>query len=102
MLSALAGKGSETVFDRVLSSVLKNEGISDEARKITRPLSRSGEQWRFGIEKNEVGRFLETHGFKLVKHLDAHQLERKYFKDESGQIVGHVNGTHCLVKAIKI
>jgi methyltransferase (TIGR00027 family) len=101
-LCALAGKGSEIVFDHVLSSVLRNEGISDEERKIAHSVSRAGEQWRFSIEKNEVGHFLKTHDFKLVEHLDAHQLEQKYFKDRSGRIVGHVNGSHCLIRAAKM
>jgi methyltransferase (TIGR00027 family) len=102
MLRSLASKGSEIVFDHVSSSVLRNEGISDEERKVAHSVSKAGEQWRFGIEKGEVNCFLETHDFKLVEHLDAHQLEQRYFKDGSGRIVGHVNRTHCLVKAIKI
>ena len=55
----------------------------------------------FGIEKGEIAHFLSRYGFELHDHRDARQLEEMYFKDPGGRIVGRVNGTHCLVRALR-
>ena len=60
----------------------------------------AGERWRFGIEDGELQSFLKQHGLRLDQHRDAQQLERMYFTNASGEIVGRVNGTHCLVRAL--
>jgi hypothetical protein len=65
----------------VLSSVLRNEDHH---------------------EKEKVGPFLENHGLSLLEDLDSHQLEDRYFKDSGGKIISSVNGTHCLVRAVKV
>jgi hypothetical protein len=38
----------------------------------------------------------------LHDHRNAQDLERMYFKDTAGKVVGRVNGTHCLVRAMKV
>ena len=57
-IQALAGTGSEIVFDYIYSSVLMNEGLCDEERKIARTVSKAGEQWHFGIGKGKIENFL--------------------------------------------
>jgi hypothetical protein len=39
---------------------------------------------------------------KLRDHKDARDLEEMYFKNPAGRIVGRVNGTHCLARAVRI
>jgi methyltransferase (TIGR00027 family) len=96
-----AGVGSEVVFDYVLASVLRNEGLRDGGRDIAQSVSKAGEQWHFGIEKGDIGHFLTDRGFRLLEHLDSHELEQRYFRSMSGKVVGRVNGSHCLVRAAK-
>jgi hypothetical protein len=64
-------------------------------------LAGSGEEWRFGLEKNQVERFLAEFGFEMRDHKDASGLERMFFTEASGRLAGRINETHCLVRAWK-
>jgi methyltransferase (TIGR00027 family) len=97
-----AGTGSQVVFDHVYSSVLRHEELYDGERKIVEQVLKAGESWQFGIEKGGIEQFLSSYDFRLCEQRDASQLEQIYFKDPTGKIAGHVNGTHCLVRAEKI
>ncbi len=97
-----AGAGSQVVFDHVYSSVLRHEGLYDDERKIVDQVSKAGENWSFGIEQGGIRQFLSTYDLRLCEQRAAQQLEQMYFRDPTGKLVGHVNGTHCLVRAEKI
>jgi methyltransferase (TIGR00027 family) len=94
-----AGKGSCVVFDYIYASVLRKEGIYYGEEGIWKTVSGAGEQWHFGIEKGQVDRFLAQYAMQLIDHKDAKDLEKAYFSDSKGRIIGRVNGTHCLVTA---
>jgi hypothetical protein len=51
---------------------------------------------RKGIET-----FLKDHNLRLIEHNYSEKLENKYFKDEYGNIVEKINGTHCIAYAKK-
>jgi methyltransferase (TIGR00027 family) len=97
-----AGAGSEVVFDYVYASVLRGEGQYEDERKIVESVAKEGEGWQFGIEKGQIEQFLSPHALRLCDQSDAPQLEQMYFKDANGRIVGRVNGTHCLLRAVKM
>jgi methyltransferase (TIGR00027 family) len=101
VIEEFAGAGSEVVFDYVRAPVLRQAGLYYGERDIVKSVAKAGERWSFGIEEGELGRFLNEYGFKVSEHKDAHELERMYFTDGSGEIVGRVNATHCLVRAEK-
>jgi methyltransferase (TIGR00027 family) len=101
VIEGFAGGGSEVVFDYVRASALRQAGACYGEREIVRTVAKAGEQWHFGIEDGELERFLKEHGFRLREHKDAGSLERMYFRDGARGIVGRVNGTHCLVRAVK-
>lgn len=94
-----AGKGSWIVFDYVYASVIRHEGTYYGEKGIAQTVSSVGEQWQFGIEKGEIEQFLARYALKLMDHKDAQALERAYFSDSNGKIMGKINGTHCLVTA---
>jgi len=96
-----AGAGSEAVFDYVQSSVLRREGLCYGEGEILEAVTKAGEEWHFGLEKDQVGRFLSEFGLEVGDHKDAPGLERMYFTEPSGRIVGRINETHCLVRARK-
>jgi methyltransferase (TIGR00027 family) len=100
-IAKVAGEGSEVVFDYVWASVLRGEGKYYGEKEIKRTVEKAGERWHFGIEEGGVGHFLENYGMRLVEQKDAQELERMYFTDESGEVVGRINDTHCLVRAKK-
>ena len=101
IIQDFAGAGSQVVFDHVYSSVLRHEGVYEDERKIVEQVSRAGEKWTFGIEKGRVEQFLSKYDLRLCEQKDAPLLEKMYFTDSAGRVVGHVNGTHCLVRAEK-
>jgi len=37
--------------------------------------------------------------FELIEELDASSLEERYFKNQEGELVARVNGTHSIVLA---
>lgn len=96
-----AGKGSLVFFDYVYTSVLRNENIYFGEKSIHKVILNASEPWIFGIEKGEINNFLTKRGFKFIEHLDSFEMEERYFKSAKGEIVGRVNGTHCLVLAEK-
>ncbi|HXX34599.1 MAG TPA: SAM-dependent methyltransferase, partial [Thermodesulfobacteriota bacterium] len=96
-----AGKGSRVVFDYIYTSVLRKEGIYYGESGIVRKVSGAGEQWHFGIEKGQIEQFLARYAMRLIDHKDAKDLEKTYFTDSNGNVIGRVNGTHCLVTAEK-
>lgn len=95
----LAGASSEVVFDYVFASVVRGENRLFGEAEIVERVRRAGEAWRFGIEKGKIKEFLKDNGFALIQDLEPDDLEKKYFADEQGQIVGRVNGAHSLVHA---
>lgn len=70
-------------------------------REIVKTVAKAGERWYFGIEEGELEGFLKKYGLRVSEHKDAQDLEQMYFTDTSEKIVGRVNGTHCLVRAVK-
>jgi methyltransferase (TIGR00027 family) len=101
VIERFSGKGSEVVFDYVRASVLRQEGSCYGEKHILKSVAKTGEQWYFGIEEGDLKRFLEKYGFKVKEHKGSQELERMYFTDSSGEIVSRINGTHCLVRAVK-
>ena len=99
VMAGFAGQGSEVVFDYVRGPVLRQEGLYYGQREILETVAKAGERWHFGIEGGELKGFLNRYGLGLVEHKDPQELERMYFTDASGRIVGRINGTHCLVRA---
>jgi methyltransferase (TIGR00027 family) len=96
-----AGKCSWVVFDYVYASVLRNEGSSYGESEIVKMVSSADENWHFGIEKGKIEQFLSAYGLKLTNQKNEKELEKAYFTDKDGKVVGRVNSTHCLVTAEK-
>ncbi len=96
-----AGNNSQVVFDYIYASVLRKENLYYGEKSIHKTVLNASEPWTFGIEKGEIGDFLLKKGFRLIEHFNSEELEKKYFKNNTGKTVGRVNGTHCLALAGK-
>ncbi len=92
---------SRVAFDYIYSDVLRHEKQHYGEVAIMKSVSRVNEAWRFGIEKNTIEQFLSNYNLRLVDHMSAKDMEDRYFKDDQGKTLGHVNDTHCLVTAEK-
>jgi methyltransferase (TIGR00027 family) len=100
VIAAFAGEGSVIVFDYVRASVLRLSGSCYGEKEIVKSVAKADERWYFGIEEKALEQFLKKYSLKVCEHIDAQDLEQMYFTDESGEIVGRINGTHCLVRAM--
>jgi methyltransferase (TIGR00027 family) len=101
LIERFSGEGTEVVFDYVRAPVLRQAGSYYGGEKIVKSVTKAGERWCFGIEEGEIKRFLKKYDLSVSEHKDAQELERMYFTDASGKIMGRINGTHCLVRAVK-
>ena len=96
IINEFAGENSEIVFDYVYSSVLREENLYYGEFEVFNGVKDRGEPWSFGIEKGEIESFLEDKNLKLIQNLNSEDLENEFFKDENGNILSKVNGTHCI------
>jgi methyltransferase (TIGR00027 family) len=96
-LRALSGEGSRVVFDCIHQSVLRRENLYEGEQALYDGVAMNGEGFHFGIERGKTGEFLSQYGFKAEEVLDAAALQDMFFRGASGK----VNGTHCIVSAVK-
>jgi methyltransferase (TIGR00027 family) len=96
------GKGSSMVFDFIYASVLKHENLYQGEKELVASVSKSGENFCFGLEKENVSEFLSKYNFMISDISDSTAQEERYFRDENGKLPVKVNGTHCIVNAKKI
>jgi methyltransferase (TIGR00027 family) len=93
--------GSWVVFDYLRASVLRYENTLYGEAGLAKTVSKADERWRFGIEPRELESFVTTFGFGVSDHKDARELEEMYFQDAGGRLLGRINGTHCIVTAVR-
>ena len=101
MIDEFSTKESEIVFDLIYSSVLRKENLYYGEQDIYEYVSKVGEGWAFGIEKNQIDLFLNKYHFSALEIMDSDKLEKKYFTDDNDTLLAKVNGTHCIINAIK-
>ncbi len=59
----------------------------------------SGEPVQFGIKEGEIEPFLLQRGYRLVEHLGAEDLERRFLTTPGGSLAGRVVALFGLVQA---
>ena len=96
MIYELSVSGSRVVFDYIYASVLRRENIYYGEKNIYKKVNSAREPWLFGIEKGETEAFVKKYHFNLIHDLDSEDLEKMFFRDETGHIIGKINGTHCI------
>ena len=99
LIKKYGGERSRVVFDTIYASVLRQENKYYGEEAIFQNVSKAEEGWQFGIEKGKLNDFLTEHSLQLLDHKTPTDLEKFYFTDSNGKLVGRVNGTHFLVTA---
>jgi hypothetical protein len=61
--------------------------------------STSGKSARFAIERGKIESFLSDRGFKMIDHLTAEDIERKFLTLNDDSLAGHVVGFFCFAHA---
>jgi methyltransferase (TIGR00027 family) len=59
----------------------------------------SGETTGFGIERGKIESFLTDRGYKMIDHLTAEDIERKFLTLRDGSLAGKVVGHFCFAHA---
>ena len=101
LINKITAPGSIVIFDYIYTSVLRKENIYYGEKSIYEKVNSVNESWLFGIEKGGIKTFLKKYNLKLIDNLDSEELEKKFFKNKSGNIITRINGTHCIVQAKK-
>lgn len=97
-VSQFAGSGSIIIFDSLFKNVIKNGDIYYGGRDISKLATKSKESYQFGLEKEDLDKFLEKFELTLLETLDADSLEKRYFEDNLGvHIDGKMNNTHFII-----
>jgi len=96
LIYELSVPGSRAVFDYIYASVLRRENIYYGESNIYKKVNSAREPWLFGIEKGETEAFVKNYHFQLIQDLNSEDLEKMFFRDESGNVVAKMNGTHCI------
>jgi len=78
---------------------LRGENKFYGEREIFDTITKTCEDWIFGIEESEIEDFLVTRGFKLISHYSPPELEEKYLIADNGSILDRINATYCIVQA---
>ena len=101
LISGYAGKDSIVIFDYIYASVTRRENLYDGEKELYDAVSKAGEKFTFGIERGKIEEFLSKYDLSLVEEVTADVLEKRYFTDQEGKVVGRVTGTHSLVLSKK-
>lgn len=101
LISDCSAPGSLIVFDYIYASVLRKELKYYGEQAIYKRVKKDNEKWTYGIEEGKIENFLNSYDLNLLEHLNSKTIEDIYFKNESGNIITRVNGTHSIVLAKK-
>jgi methyltransferase (TIGR00027 family) len=77
-MRSVAAPGSELVFDFIHPDAL-SETAPPAVRKMLERVRKMGEPMITGIDPSTLGAELEATGWTLVEHLDAAEIDRRYF-----------------------
>lgn len=101
-ISNYSGKGSLVVFDYIYHDVLRQERKRYGEKGAMAAVRKANESFQFGIENNSITEYLLKYNLQVIDHLDAKEMEKRYFTDKNGKIIHPVNDIHCLVTAQKM
>jgi methyltransferase (TIGR00027 family) len=60
----------------------------------------TAEPFKFWIAQNNIDKFMDVHCFKIIEHLDAPEMEKRYLSMNDGTIAEKVLTRFCFVEAI--
>jgi methyltransferase (TIGR00027 family) len=96
LIYELAVPESRVIFDYIYASVLRRENTYYGEKDIYEKVNSVQESWLSGIEKGEIETFIRNYDFNLIQNLTSEDLEKMFFKDEYGNVIVKINGTHCI------
>ena len=58
------------------------------------------EPFQFWLAQGNMDKFIDEHGLKIIEHIDAHEMEKRYLTMNDGNIAEKVLAGFCFVKAL--
>jgi len=101
-ISEYMGKESIIVFDYIYLDVLRHEKKHYGGTEAMNTVIKANESYQFGLEKDSISAFLSEYHLQVLDHLNAKEMEKRYFTDQKGRLIHHINDIHCLVTAKKV
>jgi methyltransferase (TIGR00027 family) len=101
-ISKYMDKGSIVVFDYIYRDILRQEKKHYGEKGTNATVKRANESFQFGLEANAIGDYMNKFHLKVIDHLDAKEMEKRYFTDKKGKIIHPINDIHCLATIQKI
>ena len=83
---------SQVIFDYIYRSVLRGDIEVEGVGAVLDWASKSGEPFKFGIEKGEIESFLKFRGLKLIKSYAPADLENEFLRMSTGELYGSTTG----------
>jgi len=90
-----SGHGSRLVFDYVYDSVIAQKDKLYGGEEAYNTVKNAGEEWTFGIKKEELDLFLAQFDFTLMEEMNPVKLQERYFQGLDLKI----NEAHSIVLA---
>jgi len=97
-ISEHSGTGSTVIFDYMYNEIFQDETRSD-VKALRRASRISGESYLFGIDRGQIGPFLNQRGFEEVQNMTLEDLKQKYF---TGKNAGRVVPTGIAIASAKV
>lgn len=99
-ISDNSGNYSSVIFDCLPSSVVDGTIKAKEGKAMREHVIKKGEPFRFGLEKEEIEKFLSERGFFNIKNVMAEECRDTYFKGASQdrKISGIFTFVHATVR----
>jgi len=82
-VSRKCAAGSRIIFDYFPPTMVNGTCSLPEAQGLTQRVNAMGEVFRFGLDSNRLGDFLQSRGLKVVLNINANKLKERYFKDST-------------------
>ncbi len=87
------------VFDYLSAALLRGEGDYYGAAQTIARVAKAGEQFRFGLDDDQVDGFLGRHGLEIESRLMPRELEQRFLTRSDGRCAGQVLGFMRVVVA---
>jgi methyltransferase (TIGR00027 family) len=71
-------QGSRIIFTYVRKDLIEDSGQTGVPARLLAELRKQGEPWKFGIEPEDLDRFLSERGFSLIANAGAEDYRERY------------------------
>ena len=100
-VSQVAHPGSVIAFDYTVTLNEQNMDAYYGAAAFAQSMAEhhAGEALMFSVDVGAIESLLKQNGLKMIEHLDNEQIEQRYLRTDSGNLIGRMTGHFRFVQA---